>query len=1009
MGGTTGEKATNSVAIGTGAAVGGAYVLGNTETEGANAFAFGYGAKATLSDSVALGSGAVANRAKYNAPNNAYKAYLNEDDNNQKTDPAWRATHNAIAVGSDDTSNPVTRQIIGVAAGSADTDAVNVAQLKAATFNMQGITRTRSGNDNDGYTYTTTIEDKLSVSSNGEFRISGDKFKVDSDGAISAADGKFTVGAEGTLSAGTTTVSGLTVGTNNRTKELTTDGEIADGEAGAGYVTGSTVATALAGKADVATMLAGYGITDAYTKTETDDKFAMKATDLAGYGITDAAKIDASNLTAENVTSWSAKLGTGAVDSGNDGLVTGGTVYAVTSALDTRITANTTALENKAGVDLANISDAGKTAIKNLITVKQGANVTVTKTIENGVDTYAAIDGTKINVNNGGGLTFKDNDNKLTIYTGDDLTIDETGKLQVQKNGEIEENNKGIVTGGTVFTATSALDTRVTTTEGKLTTAEGNITALQTKAQNITASAGETTISGNLSSGATTVSALTVGDSNVTEALTTTGAIVNNNAGFVTGGTVYAATSVLDSRITTAEGKMTTAEGNITALQTKAQNVTASEGATTISGTLSSGATTVSALTVGSTNVTEALTTTGAVVNNNAGFVTGGTVYAVTSALETGKAGVDLANITGAGKQVVRDLIEVKAGTNVEVSKSTSESGVDTYTISATAASGGSYSSGNGISISGSEISVNNGGGLTFDDDKKLTINTGADLTIDGTGKLQVNKSGKVEERNTGLVTGGTVFNALSGYAKIDGATLTNATLTGATFKSGSIANDVTIGSSGVTIGTLKSSVDTNTSDISALKATLNDANTGLIKTVNDNANAIQKNATDITSLNSKITANETALSNKADKANTLNGYGIEDAYTKEDTDTLLNKKADNTELEKVKATAESNKAALNALGDVQDLAKDAEAVKKIANDVETVVKEQDGAVAAEGQKDADELVKGSTVYDYLNKGKDGNGKLVLGTESMQLVTKPVDRRTLQKVSSLSPSALVTR
>lgn len=160
MGGTTGEKATNSVAIGTGATVGGAYVLGNTETEGANAFAFGYGAKATLSDSVALGSGAVANRAKYNASNNAYKAYLNEDDNNQKTDPAWRATHNAIAVGSDDTSNPVTCQIIGVAAGSADTDAVNVAQLKAATFDMQGITRTRSRNDNDGYTYTTTIEDK---------------------------------------------------------------------------------------------------------------------------------------------------------------------------------------------------------------------------------------------------------------------------------------------------------------------------------------------------------------------------------------------------------------------------------------------------------------------------------------------------------------------------------------------------------------------------------------------------------------------------------------------------------------------------------------------------------------------------------------------------------------------------------------------------------------------------------------------------------------------------------
>ena len=37
-----------------------------------------------------------------------------------------------------------------------------------------------------------------------------------------------------------------------------------------------------------ATTLKGYGITDAYTKTESDGKYATKATTLAGYGITDA-------------------------------------------------------------------------------------------------------------------------------------------------------------------------------------------------------------------------------------------------------------------------------------------------------------------------------------------------------------------------------------------------------------------------------------------------------------------------------------------------------------------------------------------------------------------------------------------------------------------------------------------------------------------------------------------------------------------------------------------------
>ncbi|MDG6366717.1 hypothetical protein, partial [Glaesserella parasuis] len=46
------------------------------------------------------------------------------------------ATHAAVAVG-DDTSS-VTRQITGVAAGKEDTDAANVAQLKALTLKISG-------------------------------------------------------------------------------------------------------------------------------------------------------------------------------------------------------------------------------------------------------------------------------------------------------------------------------------------------------------------------------------------------------------------------------------------------------------------------------------------------------------------------------------------------------------------------------------------------------------------------------------------------------------------------------------------------------------------------------------------------------------------------------------------------------------------------------------------------------------------------------------------------------
>lgn len=51
------------------------------------------------------------------------------------------------------------------------------------------------------------------------------------------------------------------------------------------------IINSVAGKADKATTLSGYGITDAYTKTETDTavgKKADKATTLSGYGIADA-------------------------------------------------------------------------------------------------------------------------------------------------------------------------------------------------------------------------------------------------------------------------------------------------------------------------------------------------------------------------------------------------------------------------------------------------------------------------------------------------------------------------------------------------------------------------------------------------------------------------------------------------------------------------------------------------------------------------------------------------
>ena len=137
LGGVVGElednKGRNSAAIGKGAWV--------SED---NAFAFGAGAKATEADSVALGSGSAANTPA--ATVSGYDLYTGQPS--VKDDAVWRSTMAAVSVG--DAANGITRQITGVAAGSADTDAVNVAQLKrAASINIDDRNMAISQN-NDG-------------------------------------------------------------------------------------------------------------------------------------------------------------------------------------------------------------------------------------------------------------------------------------------------------------------------------------------------------------------------------------------------------------------------------------------------------------------------------------------------------------------------------------------------------------------------------------------------------------------------------------------------------------------------------------------------------------------------------------------------------------------------------------------------------------------------------------------------------------------------------------------
>ncbi len=149
----------NSVAFGensTAAAENSLAALGGTVDEtAANAAAIGNGAQAKLADSVALGSGALANRSS------GSKGYdVLTGNATTEASAAWVSNASAFAVGNDTEGSLLTRQITGVAAGSLDTDAVNVAQLKAAGLSFTTNTKDAS-NTTDNYKGYKVVSRKL--------------------------------------------------------------------------------------------------------------------------------------------------------------------------------------------------------------------------------------------------------------------------------------------------------------------------------------------------------------------------------------------------------------------------------------------------------------------------------------------------------------------------------------------------------------------------------------------------------------------------------------------------------------------------------------------------------------------------------------------------------------------------------------------------------------------------------------------------------------------------------
>lgn len=146
-----------------------------------NAVMVGYNTDVTQNGGVALGSDSVASTK---VGETGYDALGKTHNNSDKDYSAWVSTGAAVSVGRAEekdkegkvTAPAITRQITNVAAGTQDTDAVNVAQLKSALSGAKGGNDTLKSDTNaltlNGNTLSMNVEDTAGHKVSGSVNLS---------------------------------------------------------------------------------------------------------------------------------------------------------------------------------------------------------------------------------------------------------------------------------------------------------------------------------------------------------------------------------------------------------------------------------------------------------------------------------------------------------------------------------------------------------------------------------------------------------------------------------------------------------------------------------------------------------------------------------------------------------------------------------------------------------------------------------------------------------------------
>ena len=443
IGGESSSTADNSIAIGRKSSVSenDSIAIGTRSNASAvKSIAIGDGASATTADGVAIGSKSVASTAAgvagYNANTGRTDTYAN------LTGATLTSTLGGVAVG---TTNQ-TRQINYVAAGTADTDAVNVAQLKSVNLAFTGDTGSGdvnlansklAVNGDDTYITTTANGKKITIAgkkqditvTNGVASATAGMADAQNvadaiNQAVANSSSSWNLSANGEATTATVEkgnkvdFSGddnITVVRNDKNISLALKKDLTGlNSASFNNAAGNPTVKIDGDKGINAGDMKVTNVADGVADKDAVNVSQLKKTDAKAEA-NKAALANKISLEGNTGSTTAKSLNDGAVSfkiKGEDGIATTAAGNDVTVKLDTD-TKNK--IDNAADKDLSNLNPAGEQKVKDLAAWKVVANSGTAEDVKGG-DTVKFIDGDNIEITQAG--------KNFTIATKKNVTFD---------------------------------------------------------------------------------------------------------------------------------------------------------------------------------------------------------------------------------------------------------------------------------------------------------------------------------------------------------------------------------------------------------------------------------------------------------------------------------------------------------------------------------------------------------------------------------------------------------